>query len=155
MLKIVVYNSFNKISSVEKINLVDFLYQHLDEFGDERKDIEKAVDYATNENANLPLSLSFGGFILVAKDDKNNTTGAVVVNRTGMTGYIPDNILVYIATHKKHRGKGIGKALLKKTIEISEGDIALHVEPENPARYLYEKLGFSNKYLEMRYKKQI
>jgi ribosomal protein S18 acetylase RimI-like enzyme len=30
------------------------------------------------------------------------------------------------------------------------GNIALHVEPDNPAKILYEKLGFTNKYLEMR-----
>ncbi len=34
-----------------------------------------------------------------------------------------------------------------------DGDIALHVEPDNPARFLYEKYGFTNKYLEMRYKR--
>ena len=31
-----------------------------------------------------------------------------------------------------------------------EGDVALHVEPHNPAKKLYERLGFTNKYLEMR-----
>jgi [ribosomal protein S18]-alanine N-acetyltransferase len=69
-----------------------------------------------------------------------------------MNGYIPDNILVYIATHKDYRGKGIGKALMQKVLELAEGDVALHVEPENPAKFLYEKYGFSSKYLEMRWK---
>jgi len=67
-----------------------------------------------------------------------------------MKDYIPENILVYIATDKNHRGKGIGKELMLKTIDIATGNIALHVEPENPAKYLYEKVGFSSKYLEMR-----
>jgi GNAT superfamily N-acetyltransferase len=31
-----------------------------------------------------------------------------------MKDYIPENILVYIATHKELRGKGIGKAMMKK-----------------------------------------
>ncbi len=43
---------------------------------------------------------------------------------------------------------------IEKAIETADGNIALHVEPDNPARYLYEKLGFTNKYLEMRYVKQ-
>ena len=76
--------------------------------------------------------------------------GVVVINQTGMEGYIPENILVYIATHNGYRGKGIGKKLMQKAIETTKGNIALHVEPDNPARLLYEKLGFTNKYLEMR-----
>jgi len=43
--------------------------------------------------------------------------------------------------------------MIKKVAESVRGDIALHVEPDNPARHLYEKLGYSNKYLEMRYTK--
>ena len=65
----------------------------------------------------------------------------------------PENILVYIAVHSDQRGKGVGKELMKKAINTAKGDIALHVEPENPAKFLYEKLGFTNKYLEMRLKK--
>ena len=82
--------------------------------------------------------------------DKETITGAVVVNKTGMESYIPENILVYIATHQAYRGKGLGKQLMQKAIELSEGGIALHVDPDNPARKLYERLGFENKYLEMR-----
>jgi ribosomal protein S18 acetylase RimI-like enzyme len=40
--------------------------------------------------------------------------------------------------------------VITKAISIAEGNIALHVEPDNPAKGLYEKLGFTNKYLEMR-----
>jgi ribosomal protein S18 acetylase RimI-like enzyme len=32
--------------------------------------------------------------------------------------------------------------------------MALHVEPHNPALRLYERLGYENKYLEMRHNKQ-
>jgi ribosomal protein S18 acetylase RimI-like enzyme len=70
-----------------------------------------------------------------------------------MGGYIPENILVYIAIHNNYRGKGFGKTLMQKAINHCEGDIALHVEANNPAKFLYEKLGFTNPYLEMRLKK--
>ena len=76
-----------------------------------------------------------------------------IINKTGMAGYIPENILVYIATHSDYRGKGIGGQLIERAFKETEGDIALHVEPENPAKHLYEKLGFTNKYLEMRWKR--
>jgi ribosomal protein S18 acetylase RimI-like enzyme len=86
--------------------------------------------------------------------DADRTIGAVVINKTGMDGYIPGNILVYIAIHRDYRGKGLGKELMKKALSEASGDVALHVEPDNPAKKLYEKFGFTNKYLEMRYKQQ-
>lgn len=141
-----VFNTTNKPSLKEKENLIDFLFNNLQEYGDPRPDIEKAVNYALKETT------SFGGFILVSYLE-SVISGVVVVNQTGMKDYIPENILVYIATHKNLRGKGIGKFLMQKTIDLAEGSIALHVEPENPARFLYEKVGFSSKYVEMRLKK--
>jgi len=146
MIQTKVFNTTKKPSLKEKESLIDFLFDNLQEYGDPKSDIEKAVDYALKETT------SFGGFILVSYLE-NEISGIVVVNQTGMKDYIPENILVYIATHKNHRGKGIGKELIQKTINLAKGSIALHVEPENPARFLYEKVGFNSKYIEMRYKK--
>lgn len=146
-MQIKLYTPFDKGTQLEKEQIVDFLFEHLQEYGDPREDILKAVDYALKEK------VSHGGFVVCGWEDEK-IIGAVVVNRTGMEGYIPENILVYIAVHESTRGKGYGKKLMEKTIEIAEGDIALHVEPDNPARHLYEKIGFTNKYLEMRYKKK-
>ena len=85
--------------------------------------------------------------------ENETTKGAVVINRTGMSGYIPENILVYIATDKNERGKGLGTKLLESALEHAEGDIALHVDESNKARRLYEKFGFTTPYLEMRLKR--
>lgn len=126
--------------------IASFLYEHLGQYGDPKSDIQKAMDYALQKGGKP------GGFVAVAILN-NHIVGAVVVNKTGMNSYIPDNILVYIATHEQHRGKGIGKLLMQKAIADAEGDIALHVEHDNPAKRLYEQLGFTNKYLEMRLKK--
>ena len=76
------------------------------------------------------------------------------MNRTGMDGYIPENILVYIAVDAAKRGNGIGKQLMEAAIDRSQGDIALHVEYENPAKRLYERIGFGSKYAEMRFYKK-
>jgi len=133
-------------SKEERAIIIDFLYEHLEQYGDKKEDIEKCLNYA------LKISQSFGGFVLLSLEN-SVPTGVVIVNRTGMQGYIPDNILVYIATHKDYRGKGVGKKLMERAIELADGDIALHVESDNPARFLYEKYGFTNKYLEMRLKK--
>ncbi|MCB0812573.1 MAG: GNAT family N-acetyltransferase, partial [Flavobacteriales bacterium] len=56
----------------------------------------------------------------------------------------------YIAVDRSQRGQGVGKRLMQEAISTASGGIALHVEPENPAKLLYESLGFTNKYLEMR-----
>ncbi|MFO7789867.1 MAG: GNAT family N-acetyltransferase [Bacteroidales bacterium] len=141
-----VFNEKQPMSKQEKEEVADFLFKHLDEFGDPREDIMKSIDYA------LKISDSFGGFILVGREN-GDIKGAVVINKTGMGGYIPENILVYIAVHRDQRGKGLGKKLMKETIDLAEGDVKLHVEHDNPARFLYKKVGFTNKYMEMRYNK--
>ena len=146
MIQTKVFSTTNKPNNKEKNNVINFLFDNLQEYGDPKSDIEKCINYALQEIT------SFGGFILVSYLE-NEISGVVVLNQTGMKGYIPENILVYIATHKNHRGQGIGKQLIQKTIELAKGSIALHVEPDNPARFLYEKVGFSSKYIEMRLKK--
>lgn len=147
MLKTEIYNAVNKPSEIEKTEIVEFLHKHLQEYGDPKPDILKAINYSIKEFS------SFGGFTVLLKED-GHILGTVVVNQTGMGGYIPENILVYIATHNDHRGKGLGKKLMEKAIEYTKGDIALHVEANNPAKFLYEKYGFTNPYLEMRLKKK-
>ncbi len=143
MLKIDILSPAETVGLIERNQIRDFLHEHLDQYGDSKQDISKAIDYSLNKG------ITPGGFIVVGKDN-GKIVGAVVVNRTGMEGYIPENILVYIATHKEARGKGYGKEMMKAAINKAKGNIALHVEPDNPAKKLYEKLGFTNKYLEMR-----
>jgi [ribosomal protein S18]-alanine N-acetyltransferase len=139
----IIYTPQQQVSETDKKAVADFLFEHLDQFGDDHSSIMRCINFSLDEEK------KFGGFTIVSKD-KGKITGAVVVNKTGMEGYIPENILVYIAVHKDYRGKGLGKELMLKTFETAKGSIKLHVEPENPARFLYEKLGFTSKYLEMR-----
>lgn len=141
-----IFDSHNKPSDSEKEEIIDFLHTQLEEYGDPKKDIKKAIEYSVKD------FISFAGFTMLITEN-NKILGATVVNKTGMQGYIPENIMVYIATHKNYRGQGLGKKLIQKVIDYASGDIALHVEAGNPARQLYEKLGFTNPYLEMRLKK--
>lgn len=126
--------------------IATFLKKSLEQYGDEKKAILKCIAYAYSDSARQ------GGFIEIAHE-KDRIVGAVIINNTNMGDYIPEHILVYIAVDPSTRGLGVGKGLMKRVIQKTEGDIALHVEPDNPAKFLYEKLGFTNKYLEMRLKK--
>lgn len=130
-------------SGLNKDEVLDFLFKHLDEYGDQREDIAKCMEYALSEAEGK------GGSVLVAREN-GQVVGGLIMNNTGMSGYIPENILVYVAVHNSQRGKGVGKKLVQLAADNAKGSIALHVEPQNPARHLYEKLGFTNKYLEYR-----
>lgn len=148
MIQIQKYSVTEPMSIEAQENVVNFLFKSLEEYGDPKKDINKCINYAMNT---LYDNKETNGMVLSATiNDK--IVGAVILNETGMGGYIPENILVYIATDPNHRGQGIGKSLMREAIASVSGDIALHVEPDNPAKKLYESLGFTNKYLEMRFK---
>jgi len=127
-------------------DIAEFLYNHLDEYGDSKSAILKCIAYAMGDNPGQ------SGQILLAYEN-DQILGTVIINDTNMGEYIPEHILVYIAVHGDARGKGVGKQLMKRIIESTSGNIALHVEPDNPAKFLYEKFGFTNKYLEMRLNK--
>jgi ribosomal protein S18 acetylase RimI-like enzyme len=147
MLQIKQINSEKDLKDLSQKDLIDFLYTHLDRFRDDKDSISKCLDYTFSKNNGK------GGFILTAYLEEK-LVGVVVTNKTGMGGYIPENILVYIAVDQNYRGHGIGKQLLEETINRAEGDIKLHVEYDNPAKRLYERVGFTTKYAEMRYTKK-
>ncbi|RPA66434.1 GNAT family N-acetyltransferase [Cyclobacteriaceae bacterium YHN15] len=146
MLKLETLSAADQATYLQKKEIADFLFVQLEQYGDPHVHILKCLDYALDQAADK------GGFVVAAREN-GKIVGAVVINKTGMSGYIPENILVYIAVDASQRGKGVGKKLMKTAIDLAKGDIALHVEPDNPAKKLYESLGFTNKYLEMRLKK--
>ena len=147
-------NSTFDTNLLDSIN--EFLFKHLEQYGDPKADIRKAMEYSLSKETGK------GGYVFyVIESDEKNAEGrenekivaATIINETGMKDYIPENILVYIAVDGSERGKGIGKKLMQEVMKNVNGGIALHVEADNPAKKLYEKLGFTNKYLEMRWKK--
>jgi GNAT superfamily N-acetyltransferase len=146
MLETKVFDAIIKPTPHQKTQIVDFLHTHLQQYGDDKKDIRRALDYSLKEFG------SFGGFTMLLFD-QGEIVGVTVFNKTGMGGYIPENVLVYIATHADYRGQGLGKKLMTEAIAYAKGDVALHVEPDNPAKYLYEKMGFTAPYVEMRLKR--
>jgi ribosomal-protein-alanine N-acetyltransferase len=135
--------SGSALNQNQKDEISNFLFKHLEQYGDPIWQINKCIEYAQNPDK--------GGDIFTARSNEDELLGVVVTNKTGMDGYIPANILVYIAVDGKTRGHGIGDRLIKMVKDKLTGGIALHVEPHNPAKRLYERNGFTNKYLEMRF----
>ncbi len=123
--------------------LVAFLHSHLKPYEDTAPDIERGIEYA------LSAEPGRGGFVLLALEERR-LLGALVMLRTGMQGYIPPNLLLFVAVDRDRRGQGIGRRLCTAAVEACPGDVCLHVEYENPARRLYERLGFQSRYAEMR-----
>ncbi len=131
---------------ITRAEYVDFLHEHLDRFRDTKEAINLAIDYAFSNSEGK------GGFLLTAHQD-GELAGELLMINTGMKYFIPENILVYIAVDAKHRGKGFGSEIIKEAIKHAEGEVKLHVEYDNPAKRLYERVGFESKYAEMRYKR--
>ncbi len=109
--------SIDTATTLQKNEIADFLFVHLDQYGDAKEDIMKCLDYSLSSFGHQ------GGFVVLARES-GKIKGAVVVNQTGMSGYIPENILVYIAVHSDQRGKGVGKELMNRAISTATGDIA-------------------------------
>lgn len=137
-----VYNSFTGMSPGEKGSLVAFICQHTPNTN--KKDIIEALDYALKEKP------SFGGFILAIKKD-HAFIASIVVNSTGMQGYKPSNIFVYVTIHEDHqKDDRVLKEIMCKALDMSNGDVALHIDPQSPVIQLYQKLGFTQRTLELR-----
>jgi len=139
-----VFNQVEPITMLERMEIISFLYEQLKETGESKEQIGFALDYAMNSN---PLA---GGFVLRMKEG-NKIAAIVVMNKTGMQGYVPENILVYIAIHPNFRGQGLAKKMMTRAMQLAKGDIAMHVYDDDPAYHLSKVMGFEPAFLQMRY----
>jgi GNAT superfamily N-acetyltransferase len=134
-------------SKLSREAYVNFLYNHLDQFGDSKEAINKCIDFAFGLNGGM------GGFLYAAYEG-DILVGVLIINNTGMSEFIPEHILVYVAVDPKFRGKGYGREIVEKALSECPGNVKLHVEYENPAKRLYERIGFTSKYAEMRFNRK-
>ncbi|MBD3178377.1 MAG: GNAT family N-acetyltransferase [Candidatus Latescibacteria bacterium] len=125
-------------------SMARFLHKSLIPFEDPLEEVKKGIDYALSSTGGKD-----GFIIFAARGDK--PVGAVVMLQTNMSGYVPEFLLLFVAVRPDERGKGIGGRIIMEAVNRCEGDVNLHVEYDNPAKRLYERLGFVNKYADMRY----
>lgn len=136
------YDAFTGMSPVEKSTVVRFLCEHTE--GADRQQVRDAIEYAIKHKP------SFGGFVLTVLQDRQ-IIATVVVNRTGMEGYNAKNLFVYVTFHKDYcNDEAMIHEVMRSAIKHADGEIALHIEHDNPALQLYKKLGFREQYLELR-----
>ena len=100
----------------------------------------------------LAAMREFAGPWVLLPGNHDADTAASIWSRLRHAG-VPENLLLMVAVDPVTRGKGVGSQLIKRSFELAEGDVKLHVEYDNPAKRLYERLGMTNKYAEMRYHK--
>ena len=120
---------------------VDYFHTTMRPYQDKPADILRALEYAFNP--------ARGGFLMLARLE-GKLAGALLMLRTGMSGYVPENIPVFVTVTPDLRGRGIGRRLIDHSVEQCSGSVRLHVEYDNPARRLYERIGFTTRYAEMR-----
>jgi GNAT superfamily N-acetyltransferase len=124
--------------------IVAFFHETMKPYEDSPEDIERALDYA--------FAPDHGDFLMLMEED-GGLAGACLILNTGMGGYLPEHLLVFVTVAPEMRGRGLGRKLIEHCIAECPGDVKLHVEYDNPAKRLYERIGFTTKYAEMRYLK--
>ena len=71
--------------------------------------------------------------------NNGDVVGYILLSRTADAGVIDE-----VAVHPAHRSKGLGEALVRFAIKsLRDRTITLVIMNENPARHLYERLGFA------------
>lgn len=124
--------------------LARFLHEVMKPYEDTLADIRSALSVVFDGED------SPGGFVVLGMGE-DELLGAAVIHHTPWSGYVPENMLLFIGVRPEHRGRGLGRALIEEALANCEGDVKLHVEHDNPAKRLYERVGFTSKYAEMRY----
>lgn len=79
-----------------------------------------------------------GEFLII--EERGESIGRLLLHRT------PSEIrIIDISLMPEHRGRGVGTKLLRDVLaegEASNRQVSIHVEHFNPAKRLYERLGF-------------
>ncbi|MCB9473891.1 MAG: GNAT family N-acetyltransferase [Candidatus Delongbacteria bacterium] len=121
-----------------------FLHDEMTPYQDPPEAIALALDDCFHQ------AEGHGGFAMLCRAE-SRLAGVCIMLRTGMRAYVPEWLLLMIGVESGLRGRGIGGKLARRCLAETGTGVKLHVEESNPARHLYERLGFRVRYAEMRY----
>lgn len=141
---IALYDAFTDIGSAERQQLVQFLSANAE--GANVALANEAIDYS------LKIKPSFGGFILVSWSNAR-INGALVINKTGMSGFSPEYLLTYAAVHPEaSEAPEVLEALVQKAVNHTGGNLAYHLPVRHPALKVFQALGFKQECVELRFR---
>ena len=134
---------FEIISYKEKSkdDLINMIRNWLTPYHDSVAETSDAIEKAMKE-----------GFLLIAKRNGEEQGICIIVNM-GFERFIPTYHLAYIGVKSDNKGRGVASEMIKRAIELTDGNLSLHVEAENTrAKNLYSKMGFKHVYDRMIFK---
>jgi len=135
-------NQITDFSTLSKNELVDYVDNYLDQYSDSKTEALEAIELAV-EN----------GYILTASRGEE-IDGVLVIVHMGFEKFIPTYHLAYIGINPNSKGRGLGSELIKEAINLTNGNISLHVDLDNKnAKRLYKKMGFAHVYDRMIYQR--
>lgn len=121
--------------------LIEIMDKWLEDFSDPEEEILQAVENALDN-----------GYVLAALMNGGGLVGLCVLSTMELDTFFPRYHLSYIAADKRYEGRGVATMLLERAVEVSDGNLSLHVERDNErAVRLYQKMGFDIKYHRMHY----
>ena len=122
------------MSYQKKIALVNFIFDYQENAALNRALITHLIDYALKEIS------SFGGFVVTEEMD-NELLGVMVVNNTGMEGYMPNNLIVASAFLPITGKEGSRKRILQKIMYTTRGDVTLLIKDAHQQEIASNNLG--------------
>jgi len=130
--------SFQEKSKDDFINMIgSWLSPYNDSIGETLDAIEKAMKE---------------GFLLIAKRNGEEQGICIIVNM-GFERFIPTFHLAYIGVKAGNQGRGVASEMIKRAIELTDGNLSLHVDLDNKrAKKLYTNMGFKHVYDRMIFK---
>jgi len=118
MTEITRYDAFTGMNFSKKKALIDFLcgVNELSEL--ERSSVSQAIDYALKD------TVSFGGFIFTL-EKYQKFLGAIVVNKSGMGGFLPEHLIVINGVAPVECQEEIIALLFREAKILTRGNIAI------------------------------
>lgn len=122
------------MSYQKKATLINFICDYQEDSSLDKSIITHLVDSALKEVS------SFGGFV-VTEEKQEEVLGVMVVNNTGMEGYMPNNLIVLGAFLPNTGKEGSKKRILQKIMHLTRGEAALLIKAVDQSESSLRSLG--------------